>query len=78
MLLPASSYPDNPYHYQQPPARYNHPLADYKPQSLAYAMTINPAEVNRSRAPPSREVDVDSLMTSVEPVLSEKEEQGTL
>jgi hypothetical protein len=38
-------------------------------------MTINPAEVNVSRAPPSLEVDVDSLMTSDEP---EKEEQGTL
>lgn len=75
MLLPASSSPDTPYHYQQPSTRYHHALADYKSQSLAYAMTINPAEVNVSRAPPSQEVEFDSLMTSDEP---EKEEQGTL
>lgn len=39
-------------------------------------MTINPAEVNMSRAPPS--LGIDSSMTSVAPILSEREVQGTL
>jgi hypothetical protein len=53
-----------------------YPLQEYRPQSLAYAMTINPSEVNTSRMPPGGEFY--GSMTSVEPLLSAEEAQGTL
>lgn len=64
------------YFYQQPPTMQPYPMQEYRPQSLAYAMTINPSEVNTSRIPPGG--DFSGSMTSVEPLLSQQEAQGTL
>lgn len=57
-----------------------YPMQEYRPQSLAYAMTINPADVNVpsniSRVPPT--TDFARAMTSVEPLMLDKEAQGTM
>jgi hypothetical protein len=64
------------YFFQQPPNMQPYPSQDYRPQSLAYAMTINPSDVNTSRIPSGG--DFHGSMTSVQPLLSEGEAQGTL
>ncbi|KAI5454472.1 hypothetical protein NCC49_003372 [Naganishia albida] len=57
LALPPSSSPERSQQLQPPPVSYQYSAAEYRPQSLAYAMTINPAEVNGSRAPPPQDVD---------------------
>ncbi|KAJ9107554.1 hypothetical protein QFC21_001013 [Naganishia friedmannii] len=49
----------------------NHPMND-----SAYATTVNPAQVYASRAP--MHFDIDNSMSSMIPILSNKEAQGTL
>ena len=64
------------YFCPPPSVAQPYPAGEYRPQSLAYAMTINPADVSTGHMPLS--TSFNGAMTSVKPTLSEKEAQGTM
>lgn len=64
------------YFCPPPPVVQPYLAQEYRPQSLAYAMTVIPADVSISRVPLA--TSFDGSMTSAKPLLSEKEAQGRM